>query len=228
MCKLQKPMFHKRRLAARLWPKYSLYLDMVNQNARLHQWHETHLRGPHLSTRMDLHRHVYDQQAGKLDYLEFGVYKGRTLRAWSEMSRRREVRLFGFDTFTGLPEKWELGGASLAEGHFAVEAMPTFDDPRVTLVKGLFQDTLPLFLNRYERRGTLIVHLDADLYSSTLYVLARLSDVLRAGDVLIFDEFSQPLHEYRALVDWSQAYRRSYVGIASASEYHQQVAVRLE
>ena len=40
--------------------------------------------------------------------------------------------------------------------------------------------------------------MDADLYSSTLYVLTMLAPYLKAGDIVMFDEFTVPRHEYLA------------------------------
>lgn len=219
--------FHRRKAAARLWPKYILELDALNRNARLKDWHREHLKGPHFAERVAMHRYVRDQLEEPLDYLEFGVFEGKSLRLWTELCRSPESRLFGFDTFTGLPEKWELGARSLEEGFFALDEMPRFDDPRVTLVKGLFQDTLPEFLKTYERRARMVIHCDADLYSSTLYLLTRIAEHLRPGDIIIFDEFSQPLHEFRAVEDWTAAYRIDYRGLASSGEYHRQVAIQI-
>ena len=43
-----------------------------------------------------------------------------------------------------------------------------------------------------------IIHLDADLFSSTLFVLSSLAPFLNRGDILIFDEFNVPDHEFFA------------------------------
>jgi O-methyltransferase len=220
-------MIHKRRAAAKIWPKYSVQLDAFNRNAKLAEWHRTYMTGPHFNDRTELHRFVASQVVEPLDYLEFGVFQGASLRLWCELARSTETRFFGFDTFTGLPEKWELGRASLQQGHFAVDRMPDLGDARVTLLKGLFQDTLPAFLRTFKRHGAIVVHCDADLYSSTLYCLTRLSEVLQPKDIVIFDEFSQPLHEFRALEDWSSAYRIRYRGVGSSEDYHRQVAIQI-
>lgn len=219
---------HRRRLAAKLWPAYSWAVDSVNANARLARWHRDYLTGPHFDTRFEMHKYVCDAGSEPLDYLEFGVYRGASIKYWSQMAVDPASRFFGFDTFTGLPEKWELGPRSMEAGHFAVDQLPAVDDQRVTLIKGLFQDTLDDFLATYRRNGRMVIHCDADLYSSTLYLLSRLAPVLQPGDAIIFDEFSQPLHEFRALIDWAQAYRVDYAGLASAEEYHRQVAITIK
>ena len=48
-------------------------------------------------------------------YLEFGVFKGETIRLWSQLLKNPNSRLHGFDSFDGLPEAWAdlPAGASL-------------------------------------------------------------------------------------------------------------------
>lgn len=43
--------------------------------------------------------------------------------------------------------------------------------------------------------------MDADLYSSTLFVLVTIAPMLKAGDIIIFDEFADVMNEFRALLD---------------------------
>jgi hypothetical protein len=39
-------------------------------------------------------------------YLEFGVYRGRSMRIWSRLLRNPRSNLHGFDSFEGIPESW--------------------------------------------------------------------------------------------------------------------------
>ena len=50
-------------------------------------------------------------------YLEFGVYRGRSMKIWSGLLRNPRSHLHGFDSFEGLPEAWDL---SAEKGHFAI------------------------------------------------------------------------------------------------------------
>ena len=104
---------------------------------------------------------------------------------------------------------------------------PAIDDARVQFVAGLFQDTLVRFLQGFEIRNQLVVHIDCDLYSATLFCLATLDRHMPRGTVLIFDEFYDVLHEFRAFREYNEAFKRSWRGLAYTHHYTQ-VALRLE
>ena len=130
----------------------------------------------------------------KVLYLEFGVFQGASLRSWSGLLQNPLSALHGFDSFEGLPEDWD---PRRPKGTFDVQGkLPRFDDPRVSLHKGLFQNTLPAFV--LPDCEQLVINLDADLYSSTKYVLEALGDRISCGTILIFDEFCDRLNELRA------------------------------
>lgn len=113
--------------------------------------------------------------------LEFGVYSGTTLRAIA--AARGDGRVYGFDSFQGLPEDWRAG---FGAGTFDDVEPP--DVPGAELVVGWFADTLPGFLAEHAEPVDLL-HLDADLYSSTATVLEHVGPRLRPGSVVVFDEY---------------------------------------
>ncbi|WP_292521856.1 TylF/MycF/NovP-related O-methyltransferase [Methanoculleus sp.] len=160
-----------------------------------------------------------------IDYLEFGVYTGESLRYWVGLNTNPGTRFFGFDSFKGLPEEWTKVWGSLPEGSFNVDGkIPAIRDPRVNLIKGWFQDTLDGFLRSYDGNDALkVIHMDADLYSSTLYVLTKLDHLLSKGDIIIFDEFSSG-DECKAFLDYSSAYIRDFKIVAVSGASYQQVA----
>lgn len=130
-----------------------------------------------------------------IDYLEFGVFRGASLKWWVQRNSNPESRFTGFDTFTGLPEDWIW----MAQGTFSTEGKPPeIDDERCGFQVGLFQKTLPRFLETFAGGRRMVVHLDADLYSATLFALTSIGSRLKRGDLLFFDDFDCPLHEFRA------------------------------
>ena len=63
------------------------------------------------------------------------------------------------------------------------------------------------------------MHLDADLYSSTLFALTSLAPHLKPGDIILFDEFGVPMHEYRAFMDFLSAYPFDYEVLGAVNNY---------
>jgi hypothetical protein len=158
------------------------------------------------SKRFDLYKYLadsYELRDARFDYLELGVCGGQSFEWWVSNCRNPESRFYGFDTFEGLPEDW----GSFKKGDMST-GIPAIDDPRVEFFKGLFQDTLPVFLtNRKLRPDALkIVHMDADLFSSTLFSLTSLAPNLKKGDILLFDEFNVPNHEFSAFKIFCDSY----------------------
>ena len=102
-------------------------------------------------------------------------------------------KLHGFDSFEGLPEaagpwtKGQLGTNGKA---------PKIDDPRISFYTGRFDQTLPAY--QPPLHDQLVVNLDADLYSSTIFVLRTLRPHLKSGTYVYFDEMNHVDHEPRA------------------------------
>jgi Methyltransferase domain len=131
-----------------------------------------------------------------VQYLEFGVYQGESITWWCEQMNNPHSEFVGFDSFEGLPEEWE---GEKNKGYFTTDGkVPNIADPRCSFQVGLFQDTLMEFLARISLEKRKVLHLDADLFSSTIYVLVILAPLIRPGDIIIFDEFHVYLDEFRA------------------------------
>ena len=166
----------------------------------------------------------YEINGSAIDYLEFGVSKGVSFRWWAENIKKSDSRFFGFDTFTGLPEDW----GSFKRGDMANNnEIPEMNDSRCCFYQGLFQQTLPKFLQDYSSGKLKVIHMDADLYTSTLFVLTSLSHILKRGDIIIFDEFNVPMHEFKAFSEWVSAFYIKYKVIAAVNNYYQ-IAIQLE
>jgi O-methyltransferase len=219
----------KRRLAAAIFPKYSHTLDKLNWNAH---WVDTLRKTadvPLFPYRENLYSFINETcfrgGADPVDYLEFGVYKGASLRTWSGLNKNPSSRLFGFDSFEGLPENWVEGKP---KGTFSTEGnLPDITDSRVEFVVGWFQHSLPPFLSSYLPGSRLLIHNDSDLFSSTLYTLAMLDRFIQPGTIVIFDEFDAVLDEYRALMSYATSFLRNWRIIAATKDF-QQTAVEIQ
>ena len=96
-------------------------------------------------------------------WLEFGVTTGRTIQYISKFADS----VYGFDSFLGNPEKWRDGYEA---GMFSTGGVAPVVNPNVTLITGLFQDTLVPFLQEKGKKVSFI-HIDSDLYSSAKFIL---------------------------------------------------------
>ncbi len=197
---------------------------------KLQEWNKRHREVyPTFDNRYNLFDYINKNvlKNAAIDYLEFGVYKGSSIKYWLTINNSQQSRFWGFDTFTGLPEPWVMFTRRADEGTFDNKGFaPEIDDSRVTFVKGLFQETLPVFLRDYTNKLPLVIHIDSDLYSSCLYVLTQCDPILIPGSVVIFDEFNSILNEFRALEDYCSSYRRTYE-VISATNYYEQIAIQI-
>jgi hypothetical protein len=187
------------RLGVFISPRMVHYLNGILNYLSVGRWfHDRKIAIPlRCAGRGELYQFVAQQIQEPATYLEFGVLEGATLRQWIKLLKSPATTFTGFDSFEGLPENW---GLFTSKEVFDVKGkLPQFDDPRVRLVKGWFNDTLPPFLREFHPHPTLVLHLDADLYSSTIFVLRQMKPHLRPGTILIFDEFFDREHELKAL-----------------------------
>ncbi len=156
-------------------------------------------------------------------YLEFGVYRGKSISFLAGLTGRT---LDGFDSFLGIPDDWtddSPRGAYDADGE--LPRVPA----NVRLHQGWFADSLPRFLDRHPGPAR-FVNVDCDLYESTRTILTDLGPRLQPGTVIIFDEYlayeGWERHEYRAfqafMEDRPLAYE--YIGF---NIFGRQAAVRI-
>ncbi len=159
-----------------------------------------------------------------IDFFEFGVARGGSFNWWVKQLKNSDTRFYGFDTFTGLPEDWGIFKAGdMSNGN----EPPKIEDNRVSFYQGLFQQTLLPFLVNYDKSRTKVIHLDADLYSSTLYIMTIMYPYLKSGDILLFDEFSVPMHEYKAFMEWTKSFYIEYEVLGSVNNFFR-LAVKIK
>jgi predicted O-methyltransferase YrrM len=154
-------------------------------------------------------------------YLEFGVFRGNSINRIAKMVPERTI--YGFDSFSGLPEDW----MDAPKGSFAVPGPPAKEE-NVEFVIGWFDSTLPGFCHSKGETPVAFVHIDCDLYSSTQTIFAQLKSKIVPGTVIVFDEyFNYPgwrQHEWLAFKEYiahsGRTYR--YLGLVPV---HKQVSV---
>lgn len=148
-------------------------------------------------------RHVLTYCQPKGWAIEFGVYSGYSLGLISE-----HMPVIGLDSFEGLPEDWREG---FPKGAFNDEnillAAPRFNS---LLAPGLFEDTLPPLLER-GLPDIGLIHIDCDLYSSTVTALEGMCEYIKAGTIIVFDEFhgypGYEEHEFKAWTEFCDEHR---------------------
>ncbi len=228
-----KALFSRFKLHILLKPFEGIFLNIVYLS-RLSRWISTSPKGKfndfynkkvNYENRFQLHDFVLNEEIKNqpIDYLEFGVASGIAFKWWVERNQNPETKFFGFDVFTGLPEDFGV----MKKHHYDSQGTtPIIDDDRVTFIKGLFQDSLPSFLDGYTSDKRKVIHMDADLFSSTLFVLTRLLPLLKKDDIIIFDEFGVPTHEFKAFTEIVSAYNLNYEFLGTINNYLQ-IAIKL-
>lgn len=181
-----------------------------------------------LETQKDLLAYALAQTAVPGHYMEFGVFAGGTIRYIARHLRKAgkgDVRIHGFDSFEGLPQAW--GGFNLGQSAFSRGGKLPRVPANVVLHKGLFRDTIPKWCEAVPG-PVAFLHVDCDLYASTIDVLEGLRERIQPGTVIVFDEyFNYPnwqQHEFKA---WSEFVARHGVTYDYLAFARQQVALRV-
>ena len=155
--------------------------------------------------------------------LEFGVFRGKSINIIAGFLPEKQI--YGFDSFEGLPEDWN--GYFWEKGHFAVDHLPQVPD-NVTLVKGWFSDTLPVFVKESKIDAISFLHVDSDLYSSAKTIFDSLKEFIKVGTIIVFDEYYNYVNwkngEYKAFMEFCESERVQFTYLAFG---HYQVSVRI-
>jgi hypothetical protein len=149
------------------------------------------------------------------DVVELGVFRGTSLMSWANFLEIRNIgdrskRVIGFDIFSGFPELDARDGppdvtVGKAPGGFDMrsseqelrDVISIFDrdrfigfKPRVILVKGNIEETVPRFFADNPGIRISLLHFDCDLYKPTKRALDVLWPLVVPGGVVIFDEYA--------------------------------------
>jgi len=153
------------------------------------------------------------------DILELGVFRGLGLMTWANLLEAfavgdRTKTVIGMDNWSGFeeigPQDGELNnstgkvlGGFDAGGYYQEleSAINIFDfdrfipwKPRIELVRGSIEQTLPHLLDTRPGLRFSLVHFDVDLYYPTKVALEAIWDHIPKGGVIVFDEYG--------IVDW--------------------------
>ena len=157
--------------------------------------------------------HLIDPRIAFPTILEFGVNDGDSLRYIAQQAPSAMV--VGFDSCEGLPEAWDRShGWSTPAGSYKNNAAEIGLPKNVEFIPGWFKDSLPVFveeLRTYNRPSPNMIHIDCDIYSSTVDILTHLKPHIQKDCILVFDElmdFRDPPkyllwreHEWKALME---------------------------
>jgi len=156
-------------------------------------------------------------------FLEFGVFDGGSIKYFAK--KFPEYIFHGFDSFIGLKEAWQ--GNQFTEGAFSLNGRKPKVPKNVKLYAGWFDETLPVFLSQIDEKVSFI-HLDADTYESTKYVLETLESLIGRGTILVFDEyFGFPNWENGEFLAWNEFCKKRSISFEYLCFTGNQAAVRI-
>ena len=153
--------------------------------------------------------------------LDLGVWLGWSTRLISDACDRT---VYGFDTFTGLVEDWQVddqilvkrGTFSLSEplaqrfirdtGVSLHDGVPATLGRKVQFIRGSTYETLAPFLADRPAAPIRLFHMDLDTYESCLHALETCKDRFIEGSILVFDEYLVTNAEMRAFFEFQDQY----------------------
>ncbi len=153
--------------------------------------------------------------------LDLGVWLGWSTRLISDACGRT---VYGFDTFEGLVEDWQIddqmvikrGTFSLSEplaqrsmrdtGVSLHDGLPAALGRQVQFIRGSTYETLVPFLADRPAVPIRLFHMDLDTYESCLHALEICKDRFIEGSILVFDEYLVTNAEMRAFFEFQSQY----------------------
>jgi hypothetical protein len=133
------------------------------------------------------------------DYLEFGVCHGTSIMCLYRVLSKHNInsmRLFGFDSFEGLPNDeenhWEKGQFK-SDYEYTKKKLNEYgvDWNRVKLIKGWFNETLNKgFIDKYNIERADLIMVDCDMYSSAKEALNFCRPLIKDESIIVFDDWN--------------------------------------
>ena len=127
------------------------------------------------------------------DFAECGVYKGGSAFLIADrmtQSDAKERQLHLFDTFQGMPSAANEDPSGIKEGRFGDTSLPAVQEylRQFPFVR-FYQGHIPETLEAVKDRRFAFVHIDVDLYQTTLDCLHFFYPRTVPGGVMIFDDY---------------------------------------
>lgn len=162
-------------------------------------------------TRHEIFKHVLDVQGS---VVEVGVLGGGSLLSWAHLSSIFEYlnyqrRIIGFDVFgddispsekdeTGSSlDQYRQGNMGLDSYNDILEGVEVFDmnrflssEPKVELIQGLAEDSIPRYLAKNPETVVSLLYLDVNLYEPTRAAIEHFFPRMPKGAVIVFDELN--------------------------------------
>ena len=162
-------------------------------------------------TRHEIFKHVLDVQGS---VVEVGVLGGGSLLSWAHLSSIFEYlnyqrRIIGFDVFgddispsekdeTGSSlDQYRQGNMGLDSYNDILEGVEVFDmnrflssEPKVELIKGLAEASIPRYLEKSPETVVSLLYLDVNLYEPTRAAIEHFFPRMPKGAVIVFDELN--------------------------------------
>lgn len=133
-------------------------------------------------------------------YYEFGCHSARTFSAAVRAARylnMKDAQFFAFDSFQGLPDTNHEEDGYFKSGTFAtgvnqfhrlVRRLSGLSLDQKNVIKGFYEESLTSELQKLMPKAG-VIHIDVDLYSSTVEVLRFIKPLMVVGTVLVFDDW---------------------------------------
>jgi hypothetical protein len=153
--------------------------------------------------------------------LDLGVWIGWSTRLISDACDRT---VYGFDTFEGLVEDWQVDDQTVIKrGVFSLSdpfaqrfirdtgvslhnGLPAALGRKVQFIRGSTYETLAPFLADRPAAPIRLFHMDLDTYESCLHALETCKDHFIEGSILVFDEYLVTNGEMRAFYEFQSQY----------------------
>ena len=158
-------------------------------------------------------------------FLEFGVFNGDSITRISNILKKYNKQIYGFDSFEGLSEDWK--GFSEPKGTFTRNGkVPELSNDNIKIIKGDIKKTLKNFLNKNSQKIA-FVHIDTDTYETAKYILENIKPRLVKNSIILFDElynfYGWREGEFKALLEVFSDNEFNYIAFTNS----QQVTIQI-